>query len=107
MDKVDLLIEILLDVNARIDERDDAAMDLGKYDDDRALNALLSIVLDPNAEPFILDVCGESIAEIWVKRNYFNFDLYKKMASVARNELYSYVKTNKPKWIKEHNLDED
>ncbi|NNM43553.1 MAG: hypothetical protein HKM07_04355, partial [Chlamydiae bacterium] len=53
MDRIGLLVEILIDINARVDERDDAAMYLGEYDDDRALNALLSIVLDPNAEPFI------------------------------------------------------
>jgi hypothetical protein len=56
MDKAAGLIEVLLDVNARVDERDDAAIDLGEYDDDRALKALLSIVLDPNEEPFIMDV---------------------------------------------------
>ncbi len=87
MDKVDGLVEVLLDVNARVDETDDAAMYLGKYDDDRALNALLSIVLDPREEPFIMDACGESIAQIWTKRNYFNIDLYKKMAPAAQQEV--------------------
>lgn len=106
MDRVDLLIEVLLDVNARIDERDDAAIDLGKYNDDRALNALLSIVLDAKAEPFIVDASGESIAEIWIKRNYFNIDLYKKMSAAARNEIYGYVKAVEPTWVNEYNLDD-
>ena len=104
MDKIGLLVEILLDVNARVDERDDAAIDLGKYDDDRALNALLSIATDPTAEPFIIDVCGESIAEIWVRRNLFDLDLYKKMTASAQHEVYHYIATNKPEWIKEFNI---
>lgn len=47
MDKVDLLVDILLDETASVSERDDAAMDLGKFNDDRALNGLLKIALDP------------------------------------------------------------
>jgi len=105
VDKIDQLVQVLLDINARIDERDDAAMDLGKYNDDRALNALLSIVLNPNSDPFILDVCGESIAEIWVSRNYFNLELYKRMAPPAQRELFNYIKGNKPELIDKHGLD--
>ncbi len=84
MDTIDGLISVLLNTTARIDERDDAGIDLGKYDDDRALNALLTIVLDPNVEPFINDACGESIARIWIKRNYFNLGTGEQ----GRNKLY-------------------
>jgi len=35
------LIEVLFDPDAREDEVDDAAMDLGEFDDDLALNALI------------------------------------------------------------------
>jgi len=104
MDKVELLIRVLLDKNARIDERDDAAMDLGKYDDDRALNALISIVLNPNEDSFIMDVCGESIGEIWVKRNFFDFDLYKKMHKSAQNELINHIKSRNPEIIRGYNI---
>lgn len=104
MDKIDQLVKILLDSNARIDERDDAAIDLGKYNDDRALNALLSIVLNPNSEPSIMDVCGESIAEIWLRRNYFDADLYQKMVPAARCEVYRHIEGVKPEWIKKHKL---
>ena len=105
MDKIDELVEILLDPTARIDERDDAAIDLGKYDDDRALNALLSVVLDPKGEPSILDVSAESIAEIWVKRNYLDVNLYNKMIPVARREIYNYIKKIKPDWIVKFGLE--
>lgn len=105
MDKIDQLIEILLDINARVDERDDAALDLGKYNDDRALNALLSIALDPQGESFIMDVCGESIGEIWVKRNQFDIELYRRMEPSARRELYKCIKEAKPEWIERYQLD--
>lgn len=104
MDRVDQLIMILLDESARIDERDDAAMDLGKFDDDRALRALLSVVLDPKTDPFILDVCGESIAEIWVRRNRFDFNSYKNMPPTARHEAHAYIKKSKPEWAKQYQL---
>ena len=47
-DKVDFHVNILLDVRAREDERDDAAMDLGQFNDDRVLTALLQIASNPN-----------------------------------------------------------
>lgn len=107
MDKVEGLVEVLLDKTARIDERDDAAMDLGEYDDNRGLEALLSVVLDPNEEPIIMDVCGESIAWIWVKRNYFDYDLYNKMNTIAKGAVYNYIAVTKPEWIEKYQLDKD
>ncbi|MEI8366169.1 MAG: hypothetical protein WCF65_07095 [Parachlamydiaceae bacterium] len=104
MDRVKLLTEILLDVNARIDERDDAGIDLGEYNDDRALNALLTVVLNPSEEPTIMDVCGESVAQIWVKRNQFDAASYEKMHPMARAEAYDYIVGVKPEWITKFHL---
>lgn len=98
-DKIDLLIEILFDPSASIAERDDAGMDLGDFDDDRALKALSSFVLNHNAEPSIMDVCGESLAQIWVKRNQFDKDVYKKMHPYAQHEADMYLKANKSDWL--------
>lgn len=81
------------------------AIELGDFDDGRALNALLQVATDSNEDQMILDSCGESIAEIWVKRNFFDSDLYKKIAYDAQWELYMYIKSNKPEWIQEFNLD--
>jgi hypothetical protein len=65
----------LFDQTAREDERHDAVMDIGKYDDARALNALLRVAFNSPENDFLLDACGESIAEILVGRNEFNGDL--------------------------------
>ena len=44
----DLLIEILLDSNASLAERDDAAIDLSSFDEDAVLIALIEISLTGN-----------------------------------------------------------
>ncbi len=72
LDKVDLLISLSFDHTAREDERHDATMDIGNYTDVHALNALIKIASNPNENQFILDACGESIAQIWVKHNQFD-----------------------------------
>ena len=104
MDRIDLLVEILLDKTASIAERDDAAIDLRGYNDDRALLALIKIVTDEHEEQFIFDNCGESIATIWVKRDYFDTNLYKKMVPDAQYELYGYVQGSRPEWIEKYQI---
>jgi hypothetical protein len=99
LDKVDLLINILLDDTAREDEKDDAAMDLGKYDDDRALVALSQVGSNPNEDAMVQDSCGESIAEILVTRGRYNKDMIDKLTPVAKDAAYSYIKATKPEWL--------
>lgn len=83
-DKIDLLINTLLDYSAREDERDDAAMDLGEFDDDRALNALSQVASNPNEKDLVLNSCGESIAEILVKKGQYNQGILNKIAPTAQ-----------------------
>lgn len=97
-ERVGLLVKILLDINARIDERDDAAMDLGDYDDDRGLNALIAIATNPSEELFIMDACGASIAEILVRRNEFRKDVIKRLYGPAKHEAEAYIRNTKPEW---------
>lgn len=100
---MDLLIRILLDKNAPIAERDDAALDLGSYKSETALQALISIASDPSEE-FIADVAGESIAEIWIKFNFMEKLDYEKLIPVARKEAFAVISKNKPEWLKIYNL---
>lgn len=93
-DEVDLLIQILFDVTAREDEKHDAIMDIGKFDDDRALNALLQIAENPNENTTILDACGESIVQIWIKRNQFDIKAYKNFQPCAQNAVNNIFKQN-------------
>ncbi len=99
LDKVDGFIEVLFDNTAREDERHDAAMDIGKYDDDRALNALLQLASNPDEDDIILDACGESIARILVKRNQYRKDLINNLTPIARKLAEEYIKVHKPEWL--------
>jgi hypothetical protein len=98
-DRLDLLIELLFDATAREDEKHDATMDIGEFNDDRAINALLQIAIDPNENETILDACGESIAQIWTKRNQFNVEAYKSFRPCAQEAIKMYIKYNKPEWL--------
>lgn len=98
LDRVKLLIELLFDNTAREDERHDAAMDIGEYNDDRALNALTLIATNRNEDNIILDACGESIARILVKRNEFKKEILKNLMPLAKLTAEEFIKTNKPEW---------
>jgi HEAT repeat protein len=98
-DQVDLLIDILFDNTAREDERDDAAMDLGRYDDDKALNALLLIASNLNENDTVLDSSGESIAKILTRRKELNKDIFENLHPIAKRAAYSFIKEVKPEWI--------
>ncbi len=97
-DKIDGLIHTLLDPTARDDERDDAAMDLGRCDDDRALNALLQVASNPNEDRMILDSCGSSIAEILLKKDGCQKKILDNLAPIAKEAAYSLIEIEKPGW---------
>jgi len=62
--RTEALIKLLLNPAARIDERDDAAMDLAESDDPRARSALIVIACDRDCEDIIAVSAGESLA--WI-----------------------------------------
>lgn len=99
--KVEKLIEILLDKNEEIGARDDAAIDLRKYDDPLALKALLKIATNPDKdEEFLADNCGESVAKILLRTNYFDPKYLEQMIPAARNEAIAVIAENRPEWLK-------
>lgn len=98
-DRIDLLTEILNDVTAREDERDDAAMDLGDYDDGRALSALLEFISNPKNDEMILDSCYDSIAQILTRRTAFDLNLYQKLDPPTQKSIKTYIKNVKPEWL--------
>lgn len=104
--KIEDLIEILLDSTARIDERDDAAMNLAKYNDDRALEALIKAA-NLEEDNTVLNSVGESIGEIWVTRNIFNNHVYRTLPSSTRYGIYYVIRHDKPEWIQKYMLDKD
>ena len=105
-DRVKLLAEIILDPNAADHEKDDAAMDLADYyEDDRGIMALVKVSQNPQEnDMFSLDVYGETIANIWLKRNYFDLNTYLKFHQLVRSGVCSVLEYARPEWIKKFEL---
>lgn len=101
-DNISLLIEILFDRNAREDERHDAAMDIGNYNDDRVLNALTIIASNPKEEDVILDAAGESIAKIFVKRGLLDNEIINKLTPIAWETADAYIRNHRSDWINKY-----
>jgi hypothetical protein len=78
------LIALLLDESAEYGDRGDAAMDLGAYDEPAAEEALLEVVLDPSEDEGIADSAGESLWEIWRRKEKYDAALVARMHPAAR-----------------------
>jgi HEAT repeat protein len=63
-DRIADLVQLLTDRSARLDARDDAAIDLGGSDDPRAIDALIEVGSDPDEDKGISATCGEWLAHI-------------------------------------------
>ena len=100
-DQLQLLIDILLDKSAREDERGDAAIDLRKYKDSRALEALTKIASDPNEDDVIVDNCAESIGEICIGMNQFNENSFRKMIPFAQKIIFGFIMAHNPELIRQ------
>jgi hypothetical protein len=85
--KLQKLVEILVSDTARIDERDDAAIDLANFDDTYALNALILVASSTKEPEMLLASCGESIGEIWKRRGIRDNDILEKITPTAKREI--------------------
>lgn len=95
----DLLIEIIFDPSAREDEIDDALMDIGEYNDIRAIEALVRFSQENDEDNFLTDSCGESIARIWLLRDEFDIKKYRSIGPRTRSYTKSYLNEIKPEWF--------
>jgi hypothetical protein len=98
-DQLTRLIDILHDATARIDERDDAAIDLGRSDDPRALRILLERASDPAEDATIVTSAGESIGEIWLRRGGFGINLLRSLRPEAVAEIRALIAQQHPEWL--------
>lgn len=78
------LIQVLLDKNAEFGDRDDAAMDLGEFDDPAAEDALTQIVQEMTEDGDIAIRAGESLAEIWKRKSKWDSVLVSRMHPESR-----------------------
>ena len=80
------LLSVLLDVTARIDERDDAAMALYQYDTPEVEAALIAIASDLATPALVASSAGESLGVLWTRRGAVNADAMARLRSDARSE---------------------
>lgn len=99
MSPTEQLIDVLLDPQARPDERDDAAIDLGRYAEASSLNALVSVANDKEAPEIVRASCGESIAEIWLSTDCFDKQTFGTLSGVALAEATAVIEAKAPHWL--------
>jgi hypothetical protein len=99
-ERLNFLIDVLLDSNATVSERDDAAMDLFEYDNNDALTALIKVAKNKDEDPIILNSCGESIGSIWVKSNNFDINCYDNLTKQAQVGINIVLRSDRPEWLK-------
>ncbi len=80
------LIKILLDRQARLDERDDAASDLENFDEPEAAEALAAIACSTEEDEVLVATAGESLAGIWVRAGAVPPVTFEALAPAARAE---------------------
>lgn len=91
MENCNALIEILLDDNISLAERDDAAIDLSNFDEDSALNALIEVAKNNKEDEVLLASCGESIAKILLRHNIKLNRILQQLTEPARKEAESLI----------------
>ena len=86
MERHQPLLQILQDQAARIDERDDAAMELGQFDHIDVETVLIAVASDENESGLVASSAGESLGEIWARRRRIPVDVLTKLRPDARRE---------------------
>lgn len=82
------LISILEDQNASVADRDDAAIDLGKHDEKEVEDALVRVAISlGDSNDIIVASCGESLGEIWKRKNKYDASIEEKLPIQAVAEL--------------------
>jgi HEAT repeat protein len=97
--RLDLLVELLLDESAGGEERDDAAMDLGDFDDLVAIEALLRVGSDPDEPEYLRSTAGGSLAEIWVRTGEFQPAQLNELMADAFAEAIALLRKKRPDWL--------
>jgi hypothetical protein len=95
-DRARLLVEILLNHDARADERDDAASYLGRIAEESVVRALAVVASSAEEDEVLVATAGESIAEIWIKLGRIEPEILRSLAGPARAEVQSLLAARAP-----------
>ncbi|MFJ3941780.1 hypothetical protein [Streptomyces parvus] len=88
------LISVLLDRTARVDERDDAAMDLEAYSGEHVVKALVDVVSSPVEDELVLDSAVESLGRILARDGGCAADLLASVRPDARRMVKDILRAS-------------
>lgn len=74
-------------------------MDLAAYDDPEVEEALLATGSDASTPGTVASSIGESLAEIWLRRDRFNADAFERLLGEARHEAGARILVSQPAWL--------
>lgn len=96
----DNLIRVLKNEEAEFGDRDDAAMDLGAYDDPAAREALLNVARNPQTDEDLADRCGESLAEICLRQGSpVAMKVMDQLSGTAKASFIALIQAKNPHWL--------
>lgn len=95
-ESLDALISLVRDRQARVDERDDAAIDLGRSSDPDAIAVLLEVGSSADENVTILASCGESLAQIAVRAGSLDRTWAAQLAPAASHEFIATMRAERP-----------
>jgi hypothetical protein len=100
MSNKEQLIQILLDSTATDSDKDDAAIQLGEYNDDDVIDILIKVANDPLFDENIRSSCGESLALIWLNKREINIEKFLELKGMPLREAISIIKSKRPDWYR-------
>ena len=89
------LISVLRDPKYR-DDWDDAAMDLGSYDEPEAEEALFEFAVSAATDDDLSDTCGEALARMWCRKGIVDPQKLKRLNPVARKIATGTIEALRP-----------
>jgi len=85
-----------MDVAAREDERDDAAMDLEAFDGKEVESALVLVASDPSESAIVASSAGESLGVIWARKRHLPVGVMAQLRLDARLEAEAVLSAQAP-----------
>lgn len=90
------LISVLLDSSNEFGDRDDAALDLSLYDEPEAEAALAQIATDATNDEDLADTCGESLAEIWLRKGCVDREVFARLSPASKRVVILMLEASRP-----------
>jgi hypothetical protein len=93
-------VKTLLDKKLELRVRDDCAEELARYSDPVSEEALVRIGADASEDEILLDTCGTSLGERWVRDRRVDLVAMGRLSPVARRIAEAIVSKYAPQLMK-------